>query len=643
MKTIFKFNYEDLAQWQSTYIIQNVSFTRCENYKHINPNYEFKTFTLTSLNQTGQFVITIFTNDNQTMTFNNSNIDELVTGGTEFEFEAEVTSYSVHGVLRMYSEDLIAFNQDGRTTIFAYSLYSESNCISKTITGRAIFDGKFNSSISIKNIVMDLVDYNFNFNYVYIPSLRRYYYVDSVDIISAEITRLHLKEDVLMSWSSLINNQAVFVTRYGDTNGSNLVDDRRPLEDVLTIEYVTPTMTSSGSLVNTTFKTDGATNEFKFLVSSISSGTHSYQNLPAPSGTNLPTLSSTSSNNQRVQFISESQLSYLIDAVLDDDNIATFIDSVILLPFNPYYPYSSYNTTSQHNAWMGTMPIQASNKVLCDDGKFHPIGSIPSGYSAVYGAQSYLAGCPYFIVADFTIPAHRSSGETDEYIEHEPYTTLEMYLAFVGWVKLNSTQVLGKRIITYYTLDYKTGMGTAFIYNVTDNQLIYSSNCQFGIKLDLTTTNTTEITRQKQANELNMILGLMTSALSIGVGVATENPVAVAGGILGAGKTVASFVNSNNMIFERAQTAFGTSEGVLHALVGTPILRYTYHKKITINETAYAHIQGYPMREYIAPLMILDSGFYCEVGEIHFEPRDSNIFQDEIDEIVSLLKAGVIL
>lgn len=584
----------------------------------------------------------VITQNGVDITLNNNDILNL-SEDSYVIVDGQLNNGSYNNLDWITNNGIFYFDVDGFTSIYTYRQNSENDALSKSLTFVRILQGQFNHSIGIKNINLDIhFIYSIDFNYAWIPSLNRYYFVDSVEIISADIKRLHLKEDVLMSWSTLIKEQSAFVTRYGNSAGTNLVDERRPLEDVLSVEYVNPTPTSSGSLVNTTFNTSLGTTDFKFLISSISDGTHSYQNLPAPTGTNLQSLSGTSSTNNRVGFISESQLTYLIDAVLDNDNIATFINSVILLPFNPYYPYSSYNSGNDNQAWLPNFPIQASDMVLCTDGKFHKPNNIPSGYYAIQGAQSYLAGCPYFITADFTIPAHRSSSETLDYIEHDPYTTLEIYLAFVGWIKLNSNQVLGKRLITYYTLDYKTGMGTAFIYNVTDNKLIYSCNCQFGIKLDLTTTNTTEITRQKQANELNMLLGLMTSALSIGVGVVSENPVAVAGGILSAGKTIASYVNSNNMIFERAQTSFGTSEGVLHSIIGLPILRYTYHKQVSIDESTYQHIQGYPYKSYV-DLSNLTDGYYCEVGEIHFDPQGETIFQDEISEIVSLLQSGVIL
>ena len=33
---------------------------------------------------------------------------------------------------------------------------------------------------------------------------------------------------------------------------------------------------------------------------------------------------------------------------------------------------------------------------------------------------------------------------------------------------------------------------------------------------------------------------------------------------------------------------------------------------------------------------------YVEIGEIHFDPKNADIYQDEITEIVELLQKGVI-
>ena len=532
---------------------------------------------------------------------------------------------------KLYNLGVISFDVDGYTQINVYKQNSQNDELNKTLTFKEIIQGKFNHSIAVKNVNIDVYGYSIanGYNYVFVPSLNRYYYVDSVEIVSADFVRLHLKEDVLMTWETLIKQQSAFVTRYENATETNLVDQRLPLRDVLTTSYFTPTPTSSGSLVNCTLKTDLADTKYKILVSSISSDWGYKHDVSAPSNIGLPSFTSLQSKNERNAFITFEQLSYLIDACIEDDTITTFINSVVILPFDPETPYTNASTDGFLNYF-----VQANDKYLCDDGKFHKAQDIPSGVNIVSCKGTTADATPYFIVADFTL-----SPSANNFLDYEPFTTWEIYVAFVGWIKLNATQCLNSRLIVYYTLDYKTGMGTAYIYNVTTKKLLWSSNCQFGIKLDLTTTNALEITRQKQANELNMILGLMASAVSIGVGVASENPVAIVGGVLSAGKTIASAVNSNNMLFERAQTSFGTSEGVFHSPLDTTIRR-TYHQPVIYQTNpTYLHMQGKPYNTYIA---LSGLSGYVEIGEIHFDPMNANIFQDEITEIVELLQSGVI-
>ena len=573
----------------------------------------------------GTHIITGY-NEVGTQLWQETNIDilQIATNGIYIAFDCELSSQA--NVTKLIDAGVIIF--PNQTLLLTYRLNSEMNNLTKSLTFDTIIVGKFNHAIGLKNINIDVTSYSGLSNYIYIPTLNRYYYIDSIELISADVTRLHLKEDVLMSWKYLIKPQKAFITRYENSTETNIVDVRLPLEDVLSIEYITPTQTSNG-LVNTTLSANVGSSVRKFLVSTISHDIAIKHDVSAPTGTNLPSFTSLQSQNERNAFIDFNQLHYLIDAVLDNDNIMTFINSVILLPFDPFYPYKDASTDGYIN-----YVVLAEDMYLCDDGKFHTFGSVPSQVNIIGCSGTTADASPYFIVSDFTL-----SGIFNNFLDYDPYTTWEIYVPFACWVKLNASQVLNKRLIVYYTLDYRSGMGTAYIYNVTDSKLIWSSNCQFGIKMDLTTTNSTEITRQKQANELNMILGLMASALSIGVGVATENPVAVAGGILSAGKTIASNVNSNNMLFERAQTSFGTSEGVFHSPFNV-VIRRTYHKKVSINLGTYKHIQGLPYNQYVENMTLLTG--YVEVGEIHFDPKNYVIYQDEINEIVELLQKGVI-
>jgi len=521
---------------------------------------------------------------------------------------------------------------ENKTLFFAFRLNSDRDHLEKDIKLIDIIEGDFKAPLGIKNIDLDVYNYDIDnsYNYVFFPRLKRFYYVSNIVLMTNKYTRLQLQEDVLMTWRELIKGQSAFVTRYTGSTEKGLVDVRFPLEDKLTTEYITPTPSAS-SLVNTTLSAELASTVFKILVSTVTDDLSYKHDVSKPTGTTLPAFTSLQARNERNAFITYEQLSYLIDACLADDNITTFINSVILLPFDPSTPYTGASTDGYLNYF-----VQAKDKYLCDDGRFHATGSFPSGVSIVSCKGTTADACPYFIVADFTLG---STNAFNSYLDYEPYSIWEVYVPFVGWVKLNAQQCLNDRILVYYTLDYKSGMGTAYIYNYTKSKLLWSSNCQFGIKLDLTSTNAIEITRQKQANELNMILGLVASAVSVGVGIATENPVAVVGGVLSASKTIASTVNSNNMLFERAQTSFGTSEGVFHSPFSVEVRR-TYHAPIiTIDDSVYLGLQGKPYNKYMALTTLAG---YAEIGDIHFDAKGNNIYNAEIDEIVGLLKGGVI-
>ena len=530
----------------------------------------------------------------------------------------------------LLSHNIIRIIENYDTLISCYTLDCENNKVDKSsdINFVKYISGTFNHSIGLKNINIDIEDFNDEqFNYVYIEKLNRYYYVDSVEIISSKITRLHLKEDVLNSFVSLIQSQKAFVSRYENADNTNIVDNRLPLEDVKTIEMID---FSNGDLVNCTFDFNIANNQPIIAVTSLSTkviGRHGKIDAPSYSS-ELPDIRSTMNNNEFLKFITFDNLQYLIFAYRSDDSVSSFIESVIYLPFNTTLAFG----LEFHNS----SAIFAKDKYIDNHGNYVDTTSsntpLPC-YSIPYAKDGIS---PYLIVADIQID------EDDlTFDKYEPYSNYEIYIPFVSWVKIDYAQFINQRIIVYYALDFKTGIGTAYIYNMTNEYIIWSGTCKMVIKLDMTTTNQIENTKQKQSNALNMTLGLMSSTLAIGVGVATANPVAIAGGVIGGGKTIANGVNANRMLFERAQSSFGTPECALYAPENV-MIRKTYNKPVELDDTdTYKHINGKPYNNYIDGLGNLSG--YVEIPEIHFNPQNEFIYQDEINEIVSLLKDGVIL
>lgn len=571
---------------------------------------------------------------NPAYNYTKTDIDTASTTGDYFTFDCLVADSDLENLLFLVRNGLVELINANNTYIACYKQNDENDALHKKLTFVKLLMIQFKSTLSMKQFYIDLSNYEFDFNYIYIPVLKRYYYVNSVEMMNKTITRLNLQEDVLMSWENLIRRQSAFVTRYEGSTEKYIVDVRRPIEDTLTVEYITPTPTGTGSLVNTTLKYDIGINDYKIAVVSVSTkyfhNVNYYEDVKSPTGTNLPKISQTFSQVEYLNFMKAYDFQFLEGALINQSDLLSYVLSAIILPFDPTTPFTD---SVQYNGFVTNQTFYAKDDALCDDYAFHDVGNYPAGVSEVKVATTHAGSCPYFIVADFTVSANNN-----DYLDYPPYSNLEIYIAFVGWVSLNASQILNKRLIVYYTVDFKSGMGTAYLYNVTDDKLIWSTNCQVGIKLDLTATNQIDNTRTKQSNNTNMILSLLTSALAIGVGVATENPVAIAGGALSAGKAVASTVTSNMMLFEKSQTNFGTGEGVFHAPLDVRIRR-SYHKPLTITESVFEHLYGLPYNNYTALSAL--SG-YVEVGDLHFDLKGEDIYQDEIQEIVQLLKNGVI-
>lgn len=124
---------------------------------------------------------------------------------------------------------------------FVYRLNGERNRVDKTnyLTYVATIGGKFRNSVNIKNTVIDMENFNIvsTYNYIYIASLNRFYFVDNVDLLTNNITRLTISEDVLFSHLDLILKQYAFINRNENDYNSYLTDSRRAYYDTPIIEY----------------------------------------------------------------------------------------------------------------------------------------------------------------------------------------------------------------------------------------------------------------------------------------------------------------------------------------------------------------------------------------------------------------------
>ena len=568
-----------------------------------------------------------------------SHFDEVSTNGRYIEFDGEFSTFS-GDVIYFITENILQVSAvDGSVLVYLFTQNSENNELNKTLQLVNIIAGKFNSAFNLKNPILDIkytTSGDVLCNYMYIPSLFRYYYVDSVDIISADYMRYKLKEDVLMSWQSLIRSQDALVTRYELSTDTKLSDVRLPIENVVSVTYTKPTNVSSGSLVNTTFSANPSGSNI--LVSTIASSDVAVTktNVSSPLATGLPTINGTISNTEHVYFITKTDYDLLYYANFHDSESAGFVNTILWLPFATKDPFEYQLTTTYIS------PIHANDKYLFND-------EIPStrwvandsGHTPdILAYESKLSGAPYIIVADFNFTSASGLSFAGNFLDYEPYSVWEIYIPFVSWQQIAYKDLKDSRILVYYTMDIHTGSATAFIYNVTKQKLLWSGSCQIGIQLPITNSNALEIQKQQQANQLNMIMSLIGSAVSVGAGVFKQNPVAIAGGVITGVKSIASAVNSEMMMIDRAITSFGSSESCVHSPLDV-VVRHTYHEQILDSTalTKFKKINGLPYNRYTSLSSLTG---YVEIGEIHFNPKNNLIAQDEITEIEQLLKIGVI-
>lgn len=643
MKTTYRISLDDLTH--NTDQITNILFTNCENLENVVEGYEFVQMTL-SVYSDGQFSATCVRADSTTFSFTNVDYDEYIIA--TLIMDADVGGNNVNKVLTLIQNQFIDVNQKGKTTLLAFIQNSENDHLSKTLTGAKIFDGNFKNPVNVKTIEIDVDNYGrFNkfYNYIFIPILNRFYYVRTATHTTKDFTRLYLSEDVLMSWRSLIKSQDALVTRQQNEMSVYLVDNRRPLKDILSTEVITPIDTPyAQSKVNVYFNLNLDDTLANFLiVGRGNSGTDKdfddikvIENPINPSNPQyLPNIQPHTITTLNIYFIPFSVLKGISSALMKDDSVASYLDTLLWLPFDPRTPFNlDTNIPTSHpndNINLGGKWYDHNLEEFRDATETIP----PCPYYFKDRNGKFFEHCPYLVAFDGTF-----STLTSDWRNYEPYSNYEINVPFVGLVKVQSKDIINKRILIYYSMDLRSGSATAYMYNYTDNVLIWSGACQLGVVIPVNTTNNLENTKQKQSNDLNMILGMISSVTSVGIGVASDNPIAIVGGVLSASKTVATYVNANRMIFERCQVMYnGSGEGMLYAPIKVYAKR-TYNETITIDLTTYAKMQGYPSNKYES-LSTLTG--YTEIGEIHFNPKGNEIYQDEIVEIIALLKSGVIL
>ena len=450
-------------------------------------------------------------------------------------------------------------------------------------------------------------------NYMFIPEFGRYYFINDIVVGKTGIYTIRASVDVLMTYKDAIGDIYCFVDRNEFEYSAMEQDDFLPLKYVK--EVTESKVLDYGNLVNTKFDADVSlfSNKHNIVITTNTNlkrvGT---QVIDPPTNSELPKISSIafSSYGMSMPFVITPQMLGYIGDALQDQNYSTysdFIKSIVAFPF--------VITQYIFDTWI---PFGEGGRTITING--HDVKG-----TDIQSLSDYL------IVADFMMQ------QPSSYLDFSPYTRYELYIPFFGWFELDYQSVYGHRLIVYYSVNYEDGSGTAYVYDMTDKKPVFSTATQLGVRLSTTKTNKQELETQKTAENLNLAVGLISSAVSIAGGIAHTNPVATAMGAVAGARAITNYINANAMMFENARSSFGGSSASLYTILEVR-LRMTRTKVIPSDLSGYAHARGRPLRK-MKQLSSL-SGF-----TIAQNPHLDNVpcLGTEADEIARLLSTGVIL
>lgn len=103
-------------------------------------------------------------------------------------------------------------------TLELYKVTNQPNELTKTLNNAVIVNGSFRSEIDSMNVIVEIESDTYEFNYVYIPSLNKYYFLQNLVHVNAKIIRMQLHCDVLMTYKADILASYGFVTQGGTIN-----------------------------------------------------------------------------------------------------------------------------------------------------------------------------------------------------------------------------------------------------------------------------------------------------------------------------------------------------------------------------------------------------------------------------------------
>lgn len=514
--------------------------------------------------------------------------------------------------------------------VFYYNT-SEANKVDKDLRYITEIDIVFKTAVSLKNLIIDvqlkfennledyevvdsdnenivvngddlLVDTPFNlydFNYCYIPVLKRYYFISNPILITPELVRLELAEDVLMSFKNEFRLLDAFISRNEFDFNTMIRDDLYPFQynKEVVVEEVTNIYPVKEFQQN---------NLYNNCVVAYLTSEYIYKSIGQFGEPRAYLFGNNLSTQYWVTPIDN--LRTMANELFTDDIALGYVKNIKIYPFE----------IEDVDIVMFKNSINIGGKTISLQAEF----SYPKS--------------PYYKIkiASFDLPKFNS------FRDFPPYSNYELWIPYYGWISLNADNISDNETIeVYYTVNFENGNSTVYVTRNFD-EILFSAPVQLGVTVALSSTNARELENEKISTIMNGTIGLVGSAIQVGTGIFSGNPVAAAMGVMNATKTIGSVVNNFNTMYEKANANVSSaSDGILNPQKCYIKTTYVVSGSLSGNKyDKWKHLYGRPLND-IRNLSEL-TGF-TQIGDINLE--NVQAYENEKIELYDLLKNGIIL
>lgn len=480
----------------------------------------------------------------------------------------------------------------------------------------------------------NIIDYN----YCYITEFQRYYFINSITFGMNDIITLSCTCDVLYSFKDIPTgttlhwmNSYMYCTRR--TNGNALIqDNERSYKYNKVVTDITDLIQRPTGISWIPFNvSDDYDTSYRVIISVINQTTWqgkkdnlAFEDVASLFDQHYPRLTCRSNGKELASnyyLITIRSLATIIDACIDNDEIVSFIKSIIVLPYEPEYTTDWPYVTPE-----GEQPSHTKN-LLWGTGGSHFI-VLPDDI-----------GFPLHSNYDRFIKEYRDIPSGSSYLDYAPYTQIKMYIPYKDMIDLNLDSVRGCRLALIYYVDYDDGMANVILHNVTKNIIEYQSTCQLGVKIGISSSNELEINNQKIQLGITTAISTIASILAI----ASGNPLVASGGVLGlVGGSAKAFTQANSMLVMGEHAISSGNVGVINNQ-NLQFIETKYQPVIAdgtpIISGAYTSDKGLPFNSYLTISSASTDEFL--VFDDDNVPMDNRMTKQEFNTLIGLLKKGV--